>query len=115
MHPEHLSVQSALCVNQYRGWSSPHRIRSHGSGKRIAIRSWQVDRNRKTNPVLMQKRAKRRQPHSLVVLKHRMQPDDSDVGKELGDTLSLWQAMRHTAGAEHLKCMKKHDLSPKPG
>ena len=57
VYTEHLAVQSALCVNQQGGWRSLHRICPHRAGKRIALRSWQVDRNRKTNAVLMQKRA----------------------------------------------------------
>lgn len=58
MYPKHLSVQSALCVNQYGGWRSLHRIRPHGAGKRVAVGAWPVDGDRKSNAVLMQKPAK---------------------------------------------------------
>lgn len=113
MDTEHLLVQSSLCVNQHCGRGSLHGIRPHGAWKWVTVWAWQVDANRESNAVLMQKGTKRGQAHGLVVFEHRMQADDRHVWKELGDALSLRQSMRHTAWAEHLKGMHEDHVPTK--
>ena len=98
-HVHRISVGAAGRVRQSTRLSEfPSSIGSHGAGKTVAVRTGQVDGDRKSNAIFMEKRPKRGQPHCLVVFEHGVQSDDSDVREECCDALSLWKAMRDASG-----------------
>ena len=59
----------------------------------------------------MKERLKGEWLHRFVVLKHRVQADNSHIvpRERLADALCLGKAVRYAAGAEHLKGFERDD------
>jgi hypothetical protein len=69
-----------------------------------------VHANRKGQPIFVDERFQRHRRHRGMMFKHRVQPDDLEVGmfEEVEGALRLRRSMRDASRAQHLKRMQQN-------
>jgi len=82
-------------------------------GDGLAFGARHVDPHRETDAVFLDERPEGGFGHCIMVFEHGVQAQHlQPIGREgLVDGLGLWNAVRHTARAQHLKCVDDDDFA----